>query len=89
MGFVLFIDCSWSRKAHGRRPPAGDASLFHGVAKLLDGFDFVQTRGIWRGFGTQRAWLCDQLKVFVSQSLDGAADVNGDLALFGSEGQPT
>lgn len=53
-----------------------DASLFHCIAKLLDGFDFVQTRGIWRGFGTQRAWLCDQLKVFVSQSLHGVMEVN-------------
>jgi len=24
--------------------------LLHGIAKLLDGFDFVQTRGVWRGF---------------------------------------
>lgn len=53
-----------------------DASLFHCIAKLLDGFDFVQTRGVWRGFGTQRAWLCDQLKVFVSQSLHGVMEVN-------------
>lgn len=74
-GFDL-IGFSWGGKAHARGPPVRDASLFHGIAEFLDSFDFVQTWGIWRGFGTQGGWLCDQLKVFVSQSLHGVVDVN-------------